>query len=221
MKFVAPLLAAGMLGLACLGAQAQSVEVAGVQYASVAEVGNNKLVLNGTGVRYKAVFQVYTAGLYLARKAHTPEEAMSSPGPKRIAVSMLRPIDATELGKLFIRGVEDNTSKEDMYRLMPGLVRMGQIFSEQKMLAKGDTFVVDWVPGTGTIITVKGKQQGDAFKEPEFFNALMRIWLGHHPADWKLKDALLDRGDDMAPLRPNAPVGVAAAASPQGGIRRQ
>ena len=67
----------------------------------------------------------------------------------------------------------------------PGLMRMGQIFSEQKMLAKGDAFVIDWVPGTGTIITVKGKQQGEAFKEPEFFNALMRIWLGNNPADWE------------------------------------
>ncbi|MGH8857241.1 MAG: chalcone isomerase family protein, partial [Polaromonas sp.] len=35
--------------------------------------------------------------------------------------------------------------------------------------------------------------QGEAFKEPEFFNALMRIWLGPQPADWKLKDVLLGK----------------------------
>ncbi|NCN72209.1 MAG: hypothetical protein GW907_13945, partial [Betaproteobacteria bacterium] len=28
-------------------------------------------------------------------------------------------------------------------------------------------------------------------KEPEFFAALMSIWLGHSPADFKLKEALL------------------------------
>ena len=217
MKLMTPLVAAALLGLTSLAAQAETIEVAGISYSDVAEVGNNKLQLNGTGIRYKAVFQVYTAGLYLTRKANSAEQALSAPGAKRIAISMLRPIDATELGKLFIRGVEDNTTKEEMFRLMPGLMRMGQIFSEQKMLAKGDSFAVDWVPGTGTIITVKGKQQGEAFKEPEFFNALMRIWLGNNPADWKLKDALLARTGESAPGPTSYGV---AQATPQNGTRR-
>jgi len=45
----------------------------------------------------------------------------------------------------------------------------------------------------GTVITVKGVAQGEPFKEPEFYSALLRIWLGPNPADWKLKDALLGR----------------------------
>lgn len=216
MNFITPLVTAGLLGLTSLTAQAQSVEVAGIKYSDIAEVGSSKLHLNGSGVRYKTVFQVYTAGLYLTRKAHTTEEALAAPGAKRIAFSMLRPIDASELGKLFIRGVEDNTSKEEMFRLMPGLMRMRQIFSEQKMLDKGDAFVIDWVPGTGTIITVKGKQQGQAFKEPEFFSALMRVWLGNNPAEWKLKDALLASSGEMSPLPSNASYGVAQASPPSG-----
>ncbi len=52
--------------------------------------------------------------------------------------------------------------------------------------------MIDWIPGTGTVITVKGKAQGEPFQEPEFFNALLGIWLGNPQAcDWKLKDALL------------------------------
>ncbi len=43
----------------------------------------------------------------------------------------------------------------------------------------------------GTIVTVKGVVQGDPIKEQAFFNALLRIWLGPAPADYKLKDALL------------------------------
>jgi len=35
--------------------------------------------------------------------------------------------------------------------------------------------------------------QGEPFKEPEFFNALLRIWLGPVPADWKLKESLLGK----------------------------
>lgn len=51
--------------------------------------------------------------------------------------------------------------------------------------------MIDWVPGSGTVLTIKGKVEGEPFKEPEFFNALMRIWLSKNPADWQLKEALL------------------------------
>ena len=61
----------------------------------------------------------------------------------------------------------------------------------KRPLVEGDIFLIDWVPGTGSVITVKGQVQGEPFKEPEFFKALMLIWLGQVPADHKLKDALL------------------------------
>lgn len=157
------------------------------------ELAGTPLALNGAGVRYKAVFKVYAAGLYLERKADTPAEVLGQPGPKRLSITMLRDIDSAELGKLFSRGVEDNMDKAQFSRVVPGVLRMGQIFSEHKKLLVGEQFTVDWIPGTGTVITVKGKVQGEPFKEPEFFEALMGIWLGPNPADWKLKDALLGK----------------------------
>ena len=78
-------------------------------------------------------------------------------------------------------------------KLIPGVMRMSQIFTDHKKLSAGESFIIDWVPGTGTVITVKGVPQGEPFKEPEFFNALLRIWLGPTPADWKLKEALLGK----------------------------
>ena len=193
MNRIAPWIMALMVGLSPLGLQAQPKDIAGIKLDNPVEVAGSKLALNGAGVRYKAVFPVYVAGLYLSQKAGTPEEVLAAPGPKRISITMLRSIDSAELGKLFVRGVEDNSPKSEMSKLVPGLMRMSQIFYDQKTLAKGDTFHVDWIPGTGTVLTVKGKPQGEPFKEPEFFNALLRIWLGPNPADWKLKDALLGK----------------------------
>jgi hypothetical protein len=80
-----------------------------------------------------------------------------------------------------------------MAKMIPGLIKMGQIFADQKKLLAGESFTLDWIPGTGTVITVKGKVQGEPFKEPEFFNALLRIWVGPNPADWRLKDTLLGK----------------------------
>jgi len=169
------------------------VVVADVKYPPSLDLQGVPLQLNGAGVRYKAVFKVYAAGLYLEKKAATTAEVAALRGPKRLSITMLRDIDSAELGKLFSRGMEDNMDKALFSKLIPGVLRMGQIFSEHKKLMAGDRFTVDWLPGTGTVITVKGVQQGEPFKEPEFFNALMGIWLGSQPADWKLKDALLGK----------------------------
>lgn len=182
----AALLAAALAFGAPAGAQQ-------AQHEPSAEVRGTKLQLNGAGVRYKAVFQVYSAALYLPRKSSSPDEVVAMPGAKRVALTMLRDIDSAELGKLFSRGMEDNLERGAFSRLVPGIMRMSQIFSDQKKLAAGDAIAIDWVPGTGTLVTVKGVPQGEPFREPEFFQALLRIWLGKQPADWRLKEALLGK----------------------------
>lgn len=179
-----------LLSLSALAAQ---VDVAGVKLEDTADVGGAKLQLNGAGIRYKAVFKVYVAALYVGKKIATPEEFYAATGPKRISITMLRDIDSNELGKAFTKGFEENSPKGEMAKLIPGLIRMGQVFGDQKKLAAGDTFTNDWIPGTGMVMTIKGKVQGEPFKEIEFFNAMMRIWLGPNPADWKLKDALMGK----------------------------
>ena len=193
MKRIRNLMLGAALSLLTVVSMAATVDVSGVKMEDTIEFRGAKLELNGAGVRYKAVFKVYAAGLYLTKKAATAEEVMVATGPKRLSITMLREIDSAELGKLFTRGVEDNSPRSEMSKLIPGLMRMSQIFSDQKKLLPGENFLIEWVPGTGTVITVKGKVQGEPFKEPEFFNALMRIWLGPNPADWKLKDALLGK----------------------------
>lgn len=190
LKLLRALALAGAV-LAIAPASAATIDVAGVPLEERINLAGSPLMLNGAGVRYKAVFQVYTAGLYLTAKAATTDAVLAANGPKRMTITMLRDIDAGELGKLFSRGMEDNMERAAFSKLIPGVLRMSQIFADYKKLNKGDTFHIDWVPGTGTVLTIRGKVEGEPFKEPEFFNALMRIWLGPKPADWQLKDALL------------------------------
>lgn len=182
-------------------AMAQSAtEVAGVKYDPSIQVGSSRLQLNGAGIRYKAVFKVYTAGLYLGAKAATTEAVLAAPGAKRMHIVMLRDIDGNELGKLFTRGMQDNAPREEFSKSIAGTIRMSEIFSARKKLLAGENFSVDFVPGVGTTVLVNGKPQAEPIKEPEFFTALMRIWLGKNPADAQLKDALL--GKAPAPRDP-------------------
>lgn len=190
-----------MLALAATNARADAVTVAGVKYDDSLQVGGSTLVLNGAGVRYKAVFRVYAAGLYLTRKAQATDAVLGAPGPKRIHIVMLREINASELGKLFTRGMEDNAPRDEFSKSIPGTLKMSEIFFRIKKLNAGDSFSVDWLPGVGTVILVNGKPTIEPIKEPEFFSALAKIWLGQSPADANLKDALLGK---PAPLPPNS-----------------
>jgi hypothetical protein len=178
-------------GTAQAQAQAVPMHLAGVKYEPVAHVGSQPLTLNGAGIRYKVVVKVYTAALYLPARAETPEAVFKAPGPKRLQLVMLRDIDANEFGRLFTRGMQDNASREDFARSIPGTLRLGEMFSTRKRLAAGDSVSIDWLPGAGTVISINGKREGEPIPEPEFYTSLMKIWLGHSPADHQLKDALL------------------------------
>jgi len=176
-----------------LAAWAQVTEVAGVKYENAVTLANTKLQLNGAGVRYKAVFKVYTAGLYLPQKANTPDAVLRTNAPRRLHVVMLRDINAEEMGKMFTRGMEQNASREEFSKVIPGVIKLSDVFSARKKLGAGEWFAIDYVPGVGSSLVINGKLATEPIKEPEFFNALMKIWLGNSPADAQLKDALLGK----------------------------
>ena len=193
-------LAAASLALALpFTTRADVTEVAGIKYDNTVQLANAKLQLNGAGIRYKFI-KVYTAGLYLTGKASTLEAVLASPGPRRMHIVMLREINADELGRLFTKGMEQNASREEFSKVIPGVIKMGEIFSGRRKLAAGDWFAIDYVPNVGSTIVVNGKAAADPIKEPEFFNALMKIWLGKSPADAQLKEALLGKATVKDPF---------------------
>src|SRR5947207_148786 len=119
MKSLCHWLLAATLALAAPALLAADANVSGVKYPETIDLANQKLQLNGAGVRYKTIIKVYIAGLYLPKKADTTDAVLAMPGAKRMSITMLRDIDAGELGKLFTRGVEDNMDKTAFAKLVP------------------------------------------------------------------------------------------------------
>ena len=180
------------MGLVLAGtAVAATIDIAGVKVEDSATVAGTKLPLNGAGIRFKGPVKVYVGELYTSKKVTSLEELTTAPGPKRMRLVMTRDIEAGPFGKLLTRGMEDNNPKAEVSKLIPGLLKMSALFTEHKSFAPGDVIDMDWIPGTGLVISVKGKVTTEPFKEPEFFKALMGIWLGPQPAYWKLKENLL------------------------------
>jgi hypothetical protein len=168
-----------------------ATEVAGIKLEDSITVGGAKLQLNGAGIRYKGPFKVYVGDLYTTQKVKSLEELIAAPGPKRLTMTFLREIDSASFGKLLTRGIEDNISKTEMSKIVPGMIKMGDIFAANKSFVAGDVCSLEWDPAKGLTIWAKGKVQAESFQDPAFFRALMSIWFGHSPADWKLKDAML------------------------------
>lgn len=174
------------------GAWATNTEIAGVRYEPSARIDGQAVVLNGSGLSYRALQKVYTVGLYLPQKSSSADTVLAMPGPKQLRFVMLVPMRVDELGKLIARGIEVNSTRDQFKRLIPATVEMGAIFSHMKRMVPGDVITIEYVPGRGTVFFVNGEPAGLPVAAPEFFTAVLRVWIGKQPTTSDLKDALLD-----------------------------
>lgn len=177
---------------------ANAVEVGNVKVPDSAQVANTPLVLNGAGVRVKAIFKVYVAALYLADKKSTPAEVLSLGGPKRMQLVALRDISSDQFGQNFMDGISKNSSKVERSNIINQLEKFGEMFASLSELKKGDVITMDWTPGVGTVASLNGKKIAEPFPEEAFFNAFLRIWLGPQPAYGPLKSQLLGVAEKAA-----------------------
>jgi chalcone isomerase-like protein len=175
----------------CAALGAQAAEVAGVKLEDRAKIGPAELVLNGAGLRKRAFFQVYAMGLYLPEKKTAGADAIGAPGAKRVAIHMLRDVDAATFTEALVDGMRPNHDEAAMKALEPRIGELSAIMAEMKEAKKGMTILLDWQPGTGTVVAVDGKARGKPIAGEDFYRALLRVWLGEHPVQDDLKNALL------------------------------
>jgi len=155
------------------------------------QVAGTRLQLNGAGTRHKAIFKVYDLGLYTPAKANSPEGLFKQTGPMRLQFTALREIPGTDLGLLFIKGLQENSPKDKVQKHAISSNRLIEIFSGKSRLVPGDTFAMEYVPGKGTQFFILDQPQGAPVGDAEFFGMILRIWVGDSPADHLLKKALL------------------------------
>ena len=104
---------------------------------------------------------------------------------------MLRDISSDDLGKSFMEGLNRTSDQADRTRLLSQTMQLGAMFEMVPGLKKGDMLTVDWLPEEGTLCRLNGKQLGEKVPDLAFYNALLKIWIGAHPADLQLRAHLL------------------------------
>lgn len=178
---------------ALLAPVSHSAEVAGISFDEQMKLGDVTLLLNGAGVRSKFMFKVYALGLYLPRKAADAAQAISQPGPKRIRIVTLRDVGAEMFLEGLSKGIEKNHSGAELAALKPRLESFSATLKGLGELAKGSVVTLDLLPGGVTQLGANGTPIGKAIAGEDFYQALLRIWLGGQPAQDSLKAEMLGR----------------------------
>ena len=167
-----------------------AADVAGVKLDDRTRVAESDLALNGAGVRTRLFFQVYAIGLYLPQKGASAGAILAQPGPKRVAIHMLRDVGADTFTEALADGIRANHSEAETKALEPRIKELAAMMAEIKEAKKGMTIALDWT-GAGTQLLVQGKAAGKPISGEDFYRALLRIWLGDKPVQDDLKKALL------------------------------
>ena len=179
-----------LLSWAVLAAPGHAATVAGIQVPDTVRVaeGLPQLSLNGAGIRKKLFVKVYVGALYLEHRADTVADVLRQEGPKRVAMHVLyEEISGEKLIQGWEDGFADNHSPEQMVKLRERLDTFNGLF---ETVRKGERILLDFVPGEGTRVTIRGQKRGSVAGK-EFNDALLRVWLGEHPADESLKESML------------------------------
>jgi hypothetical protein len=167
---------------------ASAIEVAGVKLADNVKVGGSELVLNGAGIRTRIIFKVYVGALYLAGKQSNTAGALAQAGAKRVSLTLLRDLSAQQLNEAFENGMKANNSAVEIEAMKPRIAQLLSLFTDGK---EGDVILIDYLPGSGTVVTLNGAPKGKPIPGEDFYRALLRIWLGDKPVDEDLKQAML------------------------------
>ncbi|MBC8118984.1 MAG: chalcone isomerase family protein [Burkholderiaceae bacterium] len=182
---------AGLLTATMTPVLAQDTEVEGQRFEPTVAVGGQTLNLNGVGLRKRAIFKVYVAGLYVAQKSSNAVSLISDKGSRRVALRMLRDVDADSFIDSFKDGLKNNLSEAQLVALQPQIDALAGTLKSIGEAKKGDAINFDYTPDGGTRITVNGQPRGAPIAGAEFFSAMLRIWLGEKPADESLKKGML------------------------------
>jgi len=177
---------AALVALTLAAVAAPAAEVAGVKVPDTETVDGKALKLNGAGVRKKAIFKVYVAGLYVETPSKDAAALLASNQAKSMHLWMLRDVKGSSVSGAIADGFELN-SKAALPQLQPRLDKLATMIPDVK---EGEQIVLTWVPDKGTVVNVRGTDVG-TIEGRDFADALFAVWLGPSPIQDDLKKALL------------------------------
>ncbi len=175
---------------------AWAVQYEGQEFVDTLKLGGSTLALNGTGKRQVAIYPLYLAALYLPQKASAPEAIYAQEGPKRlemrIVIPLVKDVSTQEFVKAINKGVSRNNTDAERAALEARVKQFNAAISDVGRVKKGDRLTIDYLPAQGgTVLAVNGKVWGKPVEGQDFFTAFLKVFLGDHNSDARLRAGLL------------------------------
>jgi hypothetical protein len=187
-------LSAFALALSLGAGLAHAASLEGQKFEDRASVDGKPLVLNGLGLRGVAWLKAFVAGLYVATPGRDPVLLVSQPGPKRLRLRIMVSASSHELTKSLVGRIQDHEPAALQQKLAGRMDQLGKQIDSLDKLKPGDNIDLDWLPGRGTQLSRNGRPVGEAVAGEDLYGAVLRIFVGDHPVDRRLKAGLLAGG---------------------------
>jgi hypothetical protein len=163
-------------------------EVAKVNLPDTLMAGQEKLILNGAGIRQKFFMDIYVAGLYLKAKNQNAEQILAADEAMAVRLqvvsNMLTPERMTD-------AVREGFEKSTDGQIEPIRERMEQFIAVFKNgIQPNDFYDIIYQPLQGIEVFKNGQSQAKS-TGLDFKKALFGIWLGAKPAQKDLKKKML------------------------------
>lgn len=164
------------------------VKISGVSYSSLVTVKKDTLQLNGAAIREKWFIDLYTAGLYLKKKSSNSQEIIECDCLQAFKIVFVSKLITTEkfndaIDEVFIKSTRGNTKLIDK--------RINQFKKSLGTdLKSGDELFLIYQPDVGLKV-FRNKIYKDTVVGLDFKKEIMKLWVGEHAINEKLKKNIL------------------------------
>lgn len=166
----------------------------GQRFDDTMVLSDRTLRLNGLGLRGVAWIKAFVAGLYLPAPTKDSVQALAMPGPKRLRLRIMLDAPSHELTKSLTGRIEDHEPEAVQAQIAARLSKLAGQIDSVGDLHSGDTLDLDFVPDKGTFLRVNDKVIGQAVAGEDLYRAVLKIFVGDHPVDRRMKQGLMRGG---------------------------
>ena len=186
MKFIFLIIGIFIAGGDSVYSEPATQEIAGVRFDENIIVDGQLFKLENIGLlRYKIIFKVYAAALYLGGECTVKD--VFKDVPKRLELVYFSSIAAEDLALSSDKVLQRNVSEQQFEEMRSQVKKLYQSYQDVK---PKDRYVLTYIPGKGTEMILNAKSL-ITIQGADFAKAYFSIWLGNQPLDKDLRDTLL------------------------------
>jgi PHD/YefM family antitoxin component YafN of YafNO toxin-antitoxin module len=157
-----------------------------------------ELKLNGASMRILyGVVDTYVGKLYVENPVTDAAALIAADEYKRMVFQVvLKRVSGRRMATAMYEALQLNTTREEAKRLETRVQQIVKMFDTR--FTKGENGYIEWVPGQGSRVVVRGEVKG-VIPGKDLYDAILRIWIGDNPVGASFKRQVLGLEEYQAP----------------------